>query len=84
MVKIPKYDKNEWKQIREYVKELLSDDPENDFEVIIPLSIAMLKNAEDAATLNKIILCLTVILSVLTTVLLFVEIRSLGWWQFWK
>lgn len=72
MVKIPEFDKNEVIQIRNYVDKLMSEMPEagEDFEIIIPLSLALLKNAEEAAELNKRLLWLTAILALLTLVLI--------------
>jgi len=54
MVKIPKYDKNDWDQIHEYVRNLTSDRPDGSTETIfiIPLSMALLKSAEEAEKLN--------------------------------
>jgi len=54
MVKIPEYDKNDWDQIHEYVRNLKSDRPDGSTEAIftIPLSMALLKSAEGAEKLN--------------------------------
>jgi hypothetical protein len=58
MVKIPTYDKNDWDQIHEYVRNLKSDRPDGSTEAIftIPLSMALLKSAEEAEKLNTLLL----------------------------
>jgi hypothetical protein len=62
MVKIPKFDKNDWTQITEYASEIGKfDRPDNSTEAIftIPLAIALLESAEKTEKLNKILIAAT-------------------------
>jgi hypothetical protein len=78
MVKIPKYDKNDWDQIHEYVQNITSDRPDfsSDAIFIIPISMALLKSAEETEKLNKQLLWLTIILALLTAILIIKDIRT--------
>jgi hypothetical protein len=78
---IPKFDEKDWEAMTKYLQEWDNwrhersrmDLPDLTGPEIysIPLVLAILKNAENAERLNKTLLCLTVILTVLAAVSLF-------------
>lgn len=85
MIKIPRFNKEDWIQVHKWIKEWseapvpkdLPDHAPKNIE-IYPIMLALLSNAEEAEILSNRLFWLTVVLAVLTFIMAIPIINDIG------